>query len=216
VVITHPRNGVSLSCSSTQGKGNSVLTNLIQQHDSGYNKQIPPKNAPVVLHPTAMRCPQHPFTRFTSTKDHWEAAATGRATQLMAVLDLLLLQEQKPRYKDAMFPSGPWTLCSQVTTTEPKEQEEISNKHFALPSPPALTSKTNTKEIQATQILYFYAVFSWPSLWQRKNCEQIPEHSDMEFLHCCQCKEAQQLWWSPKHASRYITQDHPLLLHQLF
>lgn len=146
---------------------------------------------------------------FSALRTTEKLPSTVRVTQLVAVLDLLLLQELKPWDKDAMAPSRPWTLHSQITSTEPKEQEEISNKHSDLPSPPALTSKTNAKQIKTK--LGFFMLLSADPVCDKTNCELGRKNSIV--LHCFQHREEQQVWCSPKYSSRYIRDPLSTVLH---
>lgn len=141
-----------------------MLTRLIQQHNSRYNKQILPRNAhwlccipqPRDAHSTHSQG----FPALRATK---KLTATSSVTQLMVVLDLLLLQELKPWDNNAMSPSRPWILHSQITSTEPKKQKLPT---FTLPS---LVKQTPKKSEQLK--FFFFAIFHWPSLWQKKSCE---------------------------------------------
>lgn len=183
-----------------------------QQHNSGCNEQILPKNADVMLHPTAKRRPQHPFPRVPFTKGHWEDAWSWQSSPAHGHLGLAAASRSKALWQDCHEDHE----CYIPKQLETKEQEDISKQCSDLLSTPVLTSRANTKKKKSKQLKSFILL---TSLWRKivTTEDQISEHSDMEFLHCFQCKEKQQLWCSLNHTSRYIRPEHPfLLLHQLF
>lgn len=93
-------------------QGKSELSSLITATQFRVQSADLPKNADAVLHPTAKRCPHHPFPRFPSLRATEKTLATGRVAQHVTILDLLLFQELKPfdrnavKTMNATFPSN--------------------------------------------------------------------------------------------------------------
>lgn len=108
-----------------------------------------PKNADVVLYPTAKGCLHHPFPGVPFTKDTEKTLATGRIAQQVPSWACCYFKSYSP------LTGMPWRaqiLHSQVTRTEIKEEGDVSKKCHDLLSAPILTSKANTKKKKSKQL----------------------------------------------------------------
>lgn len=135
-----------------------------QQHDSGCNEQILPKNTDVMLHPTAKRCPQHPFPRVPFTKGHWEDAWYWQSSPAHGHLGLAVASRSKALWQDCHEDHECYIPKQLAQKQRSRKTFQNSAVTFSLLLFSPVEQTPKKKKIRTTKILCFANQFV------EKNC----------------------------------------------